>query len=79
VRQFAAFHAKSLILNLDNLDVALTQNSYTRELQIHREVIDISWQKRGKVGSSSGSEATEGQESDFDSSDDDEEARDHIM
>jgi hypothetical protein len=34
VRQFAAFHAKSLILNPDNPDVALTQNSYTRELKL---------------------------------------------
>ena len=29
VRQFAAIHAESLILNPDNPDVALTCNSYT--------------------------------------------------
>jgi hypothetical protein len=34
VRQFAAFHAESLILNPDNPDVALTRNSYTRELKL---------------------------------------------
>jgi len=29
VRQFAAIYAKSIILNLDDLDAALTRNSYT--------------------------------------------------
>jgi hypothetical protein len=34
VHQFAAVHAKSLILNLDNPDVALTYISYTQELKL---------------------------------------------
>jgi hypothetical protein len=34
VRQFAAFHAESLIINPDNLDIAITCNSYTRELKL---------------------------------------------
>jgi hypothetical protein len=34
VRQFAAIHAKSLILSPDNPDTALTRNSYTRELKL---------------------------------------------
>jgi hypothetical protein len=34
VRQFAAIHAKSIILNPDNPDAVLTRNSYTRELKL---------------------------------------------
>jgi hypothetical protein len=34
VRQFAAFHAESIILNSDNVDVAQTRKSYTRELKL---------------------------------------------
>jgi hypothetical protein len=34
VRQFAAIHAENIILGLDNLDTALTRNSYTRELKL---------------------------------------------
>jgi hypothetical protein len=34
VRQFAAFYTESLIINPENLDIALTCNSYTRELKL---------------------------------------------
>jgi hypothetical protein len=34
VRQFAAIHAESIILNPDDLDAVLTRNSYTRELKL---------------------------------------------
>jgi hypothetical protein len=34
VRQFAAIHAESIILNPDNPDEVLTQNSYTQELKL---------------------------------------------
>jgi hypothetical protein len=34
VRQFAAIHAKSIALNPDDLDIALTRKSYTWELKL---------------------------------------------
>jgi hypothetical protein len=34
VQQFAAIHAKSITLNLDDPDIALTRKSYTRELKL---------------------------------------------
>jgi hypothetical protein len=34
IHQFAAFHAESIILNSDNLDVAQTRKFYIRELKL---------------------------------------------
>jgi hypothetical protein len=34
VRQFAAIYTESIILNPDDLDTAVTRNSYTRELKL---------------------------------------------
>src|SRR5450432_3098357 len=34
IRQFAAFHAESIILNSDDIDKAQTRRSYTRELKL---------------------------------------------
>jgi len=34
VQQFAAIYAKSITLNPDDLDIALTRKSYTRELKL---------------------------------------------
>jgi hypothetical protein len=43
VRQFAAIHAKSIILNPDNPDAVLTRDSYTRELKLAAKNLKITY------------------------------------